>query len=68
MLMWVSSEDWSAVKASLMVAEIEREVSGGLPRQRSETSCANNRAAIHRLVVEIGRCERWCLYVCESAS
>lgn len=49
MLMWVSSEDLSAARAWRTVAEIASDFNGGLPRQRSATSCANKRAAIHRI-------------------
>lgn len=40
-----------ALRASAMVSVIEMERSGGLPRERSETSCveSDNLTAIHRL-------------------
>ncbi|MFS7940515.1 hypothetical protein Hanom_Chr05g00465351 [Helianthus anomalus] len=48
-LIWVSSVDLSAVKAWRTVADTDSDFNGGLPRQRSATSCANKRAAIQWL-------------------
>lgn len=45
-LIWVSSVDLRAVRASRMVAEMESDFKGGLPRQRSATICDSKRDAI----------------------
>lgn len=54
MLTCVSSEDLSTAMAWRIVAEIESDFNGGLPRQRSATSCANKRDAMNDEWIELG--------------
>lgn len=67
-LMQLSSEDLRAAKASPTVEETtERDFKGGLPRQRSATSYANNRTAIQYLSTStVVQCSVWMGWKIES--